>query len=233
MQCLDLTLPTPAENLALDEALLEAAESGAGGEMLRFWESPLLFVVLGAGGVVLDDVDVETCRNYSLPILRRCSGGGTVLQGPGCLNYTLVLRKDAHPQVKSIDGTYRLVLGSVVQAVRAAGIREEVEIGPPSDLAIAGMKFSGNAQRHKKHAVLMHGTLLHHFDLGSVARFLTMPKRQPAYRAGRNHGDFVMNLDVSPGNLKRELMKAWNVTEFVADWPRETVERLAAKIIPL
>jgi lipoate---protein ligase len=39
MLLLDLTLPTPAENLALDEALLDAAEAGEiRGDVLRLWE---------------------------------------------------------------------------------------------------------------------------------------------------------------------------------------------------
>ena len=49
---LDLTLRTPEENLALDEALLAAAEASAGRETLRFWESPVPFVVLGVARYV-------------------------------------------------------------------------------------------------------------------------------------------------------------------------------------
>lgn len=47
MHRLDLTLPTPEENLALEEALLESSEGGGGPELLRFWESPDHFVLLG------------------------------------------------------------------------------------------------------------------------------------------------------------------------------------------
>ena len=48
MQSVDLTLPTAAENVALDEALLELAEAGAGhDEYFRLWESPEPCVVVG------------------------------------------------------------------------------------------------------------------------------------------------------------------------------------------
>ena len=47
MRHLDLTLPSPAENLACDEALLDWCESGEGVETLRFWESPVPFIVVG------------------------------------------------------------------------------------------------------------------------------------------------------------------------------------------
>jgi lipoate---protein ligase len=49
MQLLELTLDTPAENLALDEALLLATEAaGEPQETLRIWEPRLHFVVLGS-----------------------------------------------------------------------------------------------------------------------------------------------------------------------------------------
>jgi len=91
MQLLDLTFPTPQENLACDEALLEMCERGYDREILRFWEPSSLFVVLGYSNPVSTEVDHEACRTAGVPILRRYSGGGTVLQGSGCFDYALVL----------------------------------------------------------------------------------------------------------------------------------------------
>src|ERR1039458_3609667 len=91
MRHLDLTIPSPAENLACDEALLDWCESGTGAECLRFWESPEPFVVVGYANKVETEVNVAACEARKIPILRRCSGGGTVAQGPGCLNYALIL----------------------------------------------------------------------------------------------------------------------------------------------
>ena len=88
---LDLTLATPEDNLACDEALLDWAEAHESPGLLRFWESDRRFVVLGYANRVADEVDVEACRAEDVPVLRRCSGGGTVLQGPGCVNYALIL----------------------------------------------------------------------------------------------------------------------------------------------
>ncbi|HRX57114.1 MAG TPA: hypothetical protein P5016_21580, partial [Verrucomicrobiales bacterium] len=86
MKYLELSLPTPEENLALDEWLLQQTED-SGVETLRLWESSHPFVVLGRSNSLAGEVDTEACRQRNIPILRRVSGGGTVVQGPGCLSY--------------------------------------------------------------------------------------------------------------------------------------------------
>src|ERR1051326_2411706 len=110
MNCIDLTLPTPEENLACDEALLEGCNAGAGLETLRFWEPQGYFVVVGYSNRVGQEVKVKACAQQAVPILRRCSGGGTVLQGPGCLNYSLILPTAAAPALASISGTNDYIL---------------------------------------------------------------------------------------------------------------------------
>ncbi|MEI9961799.1 MAG: hypothetical protein WDM76_11890 [Limisphaerales bacterium] len=92
MKHLDLTLPSPAENLACDEALLDWCEENPNEEILRFWESPENFIVVGYANKIATEVNIPACKSKKIPIFRRCSGGGTVVQGPGCLNYALILR---------------------------------------------------------------------------------------------------------------------------------------------
>src|SRR5262245_9791070 len=116
MQYLQLTLPSPAENLALDEALLLAAEA-AGGEVLRLWEWPEPAVVLGSGCRLRDDVDVDACRAAGVPLLRRSSGGGTVLLGSGCLLFSLVLDTDRSAELRDVRRSYSAILTRVIRAL--------------------------------------------------------------------------------------------------------------------
>lgn len=199
---LDGILPTLDENLALDEALLLAAEAGQGGEMVRFWEWPSPAVVLGAGGSVAIDVNEAACQADGIPIHRRASGGGTVLLGRGCLLFSLVLSYDRAAELRDVNASYRWILGRVRDALRPI---VPLEVAGISDLAVGGLKVSGNAQQRKARHVLHHGSLLYAFDLPSVARYLKPPERQPAYRAGRDHGAFVTNLPADAGTLRSRL----------------------------
>ena len=178
MQFLDLTLPTAAENLALDEALLLEAETGRGGEVLRLWEWPHYAVVLGAGGVLADDVDEAACRADGVPILRRASGGGTVLLGSGCLCYSLVLSYERGPALREITPSYSYILHRICESL--AGLLPDIEPAGTSDLMASGLKFLGNAQQRKRNHLLHHGTLLYDFDLSRIGRYLRLPARNPS-----------------------------------------------------
>jgi lipoate---protein ligase len=226
MRYLDLTLPTPEENLALDEALLLAAES-AGGEVLRLWEWPSPAVVLGSGCKLNDDVDQAACLNDNVPVLRRSSGGGTVLLGTGCLLYSLVLDTAGAAELVNIRRSYAYILARVARAL--APVAPGAEICGVSDLAINGRKFSGNAQQRKQRYILHHGTLLYAFDTAIVGRFLLQPPRQPEYRANREHADFLMNLPSSSAEIAIRLRNEWLAADEGSDWPRDQVVRLTAE----
>ncbi len=193
MRLLEHSYEAPAENLALDEVLLDEAEAGRVDETLRFWTSPVPFVVLGLSQAIDGHVLREACERDGVPILRRCSAGGCVLQGPGCLNYSLILRTD-RPGCETIHASYRSILGAVARALQALG--SPVQPAGISDLAVGGKKVSGSAQRRRKRFFLHHGTLLLDFDIALCSRYLKEPLDQPDYRARRDHESFISNLDL-------------------------------------
>ena len=147
MKYCDLSLSSPEENLACDEALLDFCETN-GGEVLRVWETSRYFVVVGYANKASREVDLTFCQANTIPILRRCTGGGTVLQGPGVLNYTLILRTDAAGPFKSITSTNEFVMARQ-QAAMSTLLHARVERQGCTDLTIGGMKFCGNAQRRQ------------------------------------------------------------------------------------
>lgn len=225
MRLLERTLGSPEENLALDEALLLEAEAGRQPEVLRLWEWPGPAVVLGSGCKLAEDVDVAACQADGVPVLRRSSGGGTVLLGEGCLCFSLVLAMGRDERLGEIRWSYRYILGRVAAALGVPG----VELQGISDLACDGRKFSGNAQQRKRDHLLHHGTILHAFDLPLVSRYLRLPQRQPEYRAGRRHDDFVTNVAVPRGVLRERLVAAWQADEPQGEWPADAVRRLVVE----
>ena len=226
MTYLDVTLPTLADNLALDEALLLEAEENAR-ECLRTWEWPSAAVVLGAAGKLANEVFEDACRRDGVPIQRRSSGGGTVLLGQGCLCFSLVLSYDRAPELTEVTSSYRYILGLIARGLSAR--IPGVEAAGTSDLAVQGRKFSGNSQQRKRRHLLHHGTLLYDFDLELVSGYLPLPARQPEYREQRSHGDFLTNLPIPVEELKRCLRETLQAEDETTVWPEAMVQQLVAE----
>ncbi len=227
MQFLDLTLPTAAENLALDHALLEQAERAQGpGEQLRIWEPDSPFVVVGRSSRVATEVNLEACRRDQIPVLRRGSGGAAVVAGPGCLMYAVVLSCRRRPELRMVDQAHRFVLGVLADALRS--LDADLEISGISDLTRHGRKFSGNSLRCKRNHVLYHGTILYDFSLPSIGRYLKTPPRQPDYRRQRPHDAFVGNFPANQEALRHVIRQAWQADQATRQWTRKEVAELVA-----
>jgi lipoate-protein ligase A len=211
LKLLDWTCATPAENLACDEALLDLCETTGGAEILRFWEAREPFVVLGYANKAELEVDTQACRRRGIPILRRCSGGGAIVQLPGCLNYSLVLNFERTPALQSIAEANCSIMQRNRDAVSAV-LGEAVATKGTTDLTLGELKFSGNSQRRKRRCLLFHGTFLLNCDLNLIQECLHAPSKEPKYRQQRAHKEFLTNLNVEAPALKAEVAKAWGAT---------------------
>lgn len=231
MRHFQLTLDTLAENLALDEALLDACEAGEWQPpMLRLWEAGDYGVVLGRSSQAEIEVDLDACRRDGVPVLRRSSGGGTIVTGPGCLMYAVVLSFADHPQIQQIDAAHEFVLAKIATMLKTD--EAEVHLAGTSDLAIrldeigVEQKFSGNALRVKRNHLLYHGTLLYDFDLDRIPRWLATPTRTPPYRDERAHAEFVTNLTVDRETLVHRLLDGWQASQPLATWPAQLTNKI-------
>ena len=209
MRVLDLSFHDPALNLALDEVLLDSAEQDRAHESLRFWECPKPFVVVGVSQSLHNEVDQVACMKDGIPVLRRCSAGGSVLQGPGSVNFNLVLAYDRDPALRNIRNSYCYILCRIREALAGHGI--QVALEGISDLAVDGQKVSGNAQKRRKRFLLHHGTILYHADAVAMSRYLREPKDRPAYRGNRAHHAFIASLPLGPQELRTVVCQAFDV----------------------
>ncbi|HZF01092.1 MAG TPA: lipoate--protein ligase family protein [Methylomirabilota bacterium] len=238
MKLFDCSFNSPAENLACDEALLDWCEENTGEEVLRFWESPTYFVVVGYANKIATEVNVANCEAKEIPILRRCSGGGTVLQGRGCLNYALILRIAENSPLASISSANQFIMERNRKAIESEVRSQKPEVGISisghTDLALRHLpsdfrplKFSGNSQRRHKNFLLFHGTFLLDFNLSLVSECLRMPSKQPNYRSDRSHDSFLTNLNLSADKVKAAMRKIWKAQSPLENPPLEKISELA------
>ena len=172
------------------------------GERLLVWESARPAVVLPRRGDAAPWVHLGTCVARGIPLLRRESGGGAVVVGPGCLNVALVLSLDRRPWLADVGCSYDWLLGRVAGVLAVDGIAVRA-----SDLALGERKFAGHAQRRVRGALLHHGVLLYDFDLALVDALLPEPPRRPAWRRDRTHREFLTNAPLARAEIVRRLAR--------------------------
>ena len=195
MKLCDLTLATPEENLACDEALLDLCEAG------QARRTPAL---LGAPG--------NTSSSSATPTRPRpkstCPSAeptqhprpaplhGRRNRPPGAGRAQL-LPRPAHRRLRPAATASPPPTSSFSSATATPWPRSlgaPVEWQGQTDLAIGGLKFSGNAQRRRRRFLIFHGSFLLHLDISLLEKALPLPSREPDYRADRSHTDFLMNL---------------------------------------
>jgi lipoate-protein ligase A len=210
MQLIEYDSSDPRDYLAADELLLAEAEEGRMAESLRFAEIETPAVIMGVSARWAEEANRERCRAAGVPVLRRCSGGGTVLIGRGCLNYSLILDIARDPALGSIHGSYRWIVPRIAEALSAFGPR--IVHAGLSDLAWGARKVGGSSQKRRMRCILHHGTLLYDaYDVSVMDELLPCPSRAPDYRAGRSHADFLTTLPLTSAQLRMAVRRAFAI----------------------
>ncbi len=233
MKALQLTLEDSAGNIAIDEALIEQAEQlgkqsknsdEQAPEVLRLWEPQETIVVLGRSSPIEREVNLDYCRSNNVDIVRRCSGGATVVTGPGCLMYAVLLDYRKREHLRMLENAHHFVMEQTRLAIAKVGIN--VAMQGTSDLTLGDRKFSGNSLRCKKDWMVYHGTILCDFDTATISKCLGTPVRQPEYRLGRTHDEFLTTLPCSTDALRPALLEQWNADVELEQWPQELTRKL-------
>lgn len=185
--------PAPAaRNMAVDEAMLEAAEAGGAPPTLRLyrWQPPA--VSLGYFQEWERAVNEAACREAGVDVVRRPTGGRAVFHHDE-VTYSVVL-PPGHPMAgRTVMEGYRRISEALLAGLRRLGIEAELA-QPPAvpqgrgrealagacfdaasryELEWRGRKIAGSAQvRRASGAVLQHGSIPLRFDADLTARLL-------------------------------------------------------------
>ncbi|MBS0653589.1 MAG: lipoate--protein ligase family protein [Verrucomicrobia bacterium] len=172
------------EQLKIEEALLRSDE--------RNWciinEGSPVSIVMGISGKKEELIDLEKARQDNIPVIKRFSGGGTVIVDEDTLFVTFICDKKLHafpafpePIMKWTEGIYKDVF-----------VHEQFRLRE-NDFVIGEKKMGGNAQYIKKDRWLHHTSFLWDYS-DERMQYLLHPKKTPHYREGRSHSDFLCRL---------------------------------------
>ncbi len=149
-----------------------------------------VLVVLGRGGKPEIELKVSACAADRVPVRKRRGGGCAVVLDPGNVIVSLVLPIGGISQNRRI---FSRISEWLITGLEKAGLTG-VEREGVSDLAVSGKKIGGACLYRSKHLLFHPTTLLVDPALDRVERYLKHPPREPSYRNGRRHEDFMGTL---------------------------------------
>jgi lipoate-protein ligase A len=157
------------------------------------WIPDQVQVVLGSSNLASVECFEDRCKADGLSILKRYGGGGTVVLHPGCVVVTAGL------WVKNLyqNGPYFQKINQSVIDCLADWKKSFKALGQNgiSDICFEGKKVAGTSLFRSKNYLLYQASILFDPNLPLLQRYLRHPSREPTYRAGRSHQDFLTGLN--------------------------------------
>ncbi len=169
----------------------------------KVWVPPLAMVVLGNSQNPEVELKLPKVEADGVPVFKRMGGGGAVVLSPKCLCYGLRLQKQSNLKIHDYFRVGSGILRSVIQSEFGISLEEN----GISDLCFHGRKILGCSLYMPRDFVLYLASVMVEDCRDDAEAYLTHPSREPEYREGRSHSDFITSLNEALGQSHRP--KEW------------------------
>jgi len=175
------------------------------------WEPGFLCIVLGQSNRFEDAVRIGNAEQDGVPVYKRPSGGETVVLSPRTLVISILQRGQGLRSPRLYFNNYS---EKIIGALRGLGV-ENLSFKGISDICLGERKILGSSIYRNKEVVFYHAVLNRAESVEVLERYLEHPSREPGYREGRRHRDFVTSLvhegyDFSGEKLTQALLDELN-----------------------
>ncbi|MFA5045862.1 MAG: hypothetical protein WC542_08025 [Paludibacter sp.] len=154
------------------------------------WIPDKSYIVLGASNKAADALFLEKVKQDDITVLKRPSGGQTVMLTPNNLIISVVFFQPDNLQPKVV---FNQINSLIIESLERAGVKNLAMRGI-SDIAIDGKKILGSSIYRSKEALLYHAVLNFGEPASTFEKYLKYPSKEPDYREGRKHSEFVTSL---------------------------------------
>lgn len=183
-----MTKPDRVIDGNFDDDLIARVRLGAAWDY-RHWEPERVMVVLGRSNQAAKEVEEQRCQEDAIPILRRRGGGGTVVLSPGIVVISLAKRV-SHMYFEEFFHKVNSLVIAGLQTLGIAGLSQQGH----SDVCLGDRKILGSCLYGGQQALFYTASLMVDNDLALIDHYLKHPSREPDYRRGRSHREFLTTL---------------------------------------
>jgi lipoate-protein ligase A len=212
LRCIKRTETDPYYNLAAEECLLKSSVNNT---FMTWRNEPS--VVIGKHQNALREINHDYVNSMNLPVIRRISGGGTVYHDPGNINFSFIYtdRKE-----NLVD--FRYFTEPIISFLQSCGLEATFE--GKSNIAVNGLKVSGNSAHIFRQKILHHGTLLFNTDLDALEKAISGRDEQYNDKS-------VRSVRAKVANISNLLEKKMSAEEFTAKFNSFIFNRFSGSYI--
>lgn len=175
--------------MSIDLPILRAVKKGKTADYC-VWEPLYPIVVVGRGGRIEEEVLLENCKADNVPVYKRKTGGGSVVLSRGVLVFSLAKTVGSeltiHPYIEQVNAI-------IINFLQQTGFSQVSSKGI-SDVCINDKKIMGSGMFRSRKILFFQSSILVDPDLSLMDRYLAHPPKEPDYRKGRPHKEFVTTL---------------------------------------
>lgn len=171
---LDLEYDDPRMNMAVEQSISMSVGKGLSPNTLRFWRN-FNVVVIGRNQDAQNEVRRDACMKYGAHIIRRFTGGGSVYQDAGNLNWAISIQKKGWKN--HIFDFYKFCGDAIVEGIHNLGLN--AQFISPNIIKINEKKVSGMSASLKWNTYFCHGTLLVTTDIAILEEILNVSGVNP------------------------------------------------------
>lgn len=196
----------PYFNLAAEEHILRTA----GVNTFMVWRNEPS-VIIGKHQNRSREINHDFTHAHNIPVIRRITGGGTVYQDPGNINFSFIY---SDRRENLVD--YRQFTKPVVAFLTQLGLNAAFE--EKSNIVVDGWKVSGNSAHVHREKVLHHGTLLFDADMENLEQSIRSREGCYADTSVRSVRKEVANIRPLLGNSMDTEVFLTAFTAFIKDY---------------
>lgn len=156
----------------------------------HIWIPDRVYAVLGRSNNAQESLVTEAVERDSIPVLKRNSGGESVILSPLMVVFALKISQERLSNPRNI---FKMINIKLTDALLDLGVTNIYSKGI-SDLSIGEKKIMGSSMYLKNNNLFYHAVINVAQDVSILSEYLLHPKKEPEYRKGRPHHEFVTSL---------------------------------------
>lgn len=159
-------------------------------ERYKIWRPDKTYIVLGRSNKAESSVNTDNVIKDGIMVMQRSSGGHTVVLTPATIVFSI---KIPAKKLESPRAIFDTINKSLIEEFHKKGVEGICSRGI-SDLSIGDQKIMGSSMNLKEGTYFYHAVLNISEDPTLISKYLKHPAKEPDYRLGRDHSEFVTSL---------------------------------------